>query len=218
MIKAIIFDMDGVLIDSVKYLYEAFNLALKKYDVYINNEDIKKYLGKPMREKIKMWKEEYNIKEDIDIAKFSKEVFELEMNLLKENVKVDKNLLDLVQSLKENNLKLAVATSSPKSRAENILELIGLKENTDVLLTDEDFEKSKPNPDIFLKTAERLGVNPEECVVIEDAVNGIIAAKNAGMKSIALLTKYHGKDEFNDADLIINSLVELNLEKIQNLK
>lgn len=218
MIKAIIFDMDGVLIDSVKYLYEAFNIALGKYGVHIREENVKKYLGKPMREKIEMWKEDYNMKEDIDITEFSEEVFELEMELLKENLEENASLINLIKSFKENNLKLAVATSSPKSRAERILELIDLKNKFEVIITDEDFENSKPNPEIFITAAEKLNVDAKDCIVVEDSVNGIEAAKNAGMKAVALLTKFHGRKDFNNADLIIDSLTELNVEKINSIK
>ena len=217
MIKAIIFDMDGVLVDSVKYLYEAFNLVLKKYDVYIRDEDVKKYLGKSMKEKIKMWKEDYNMKEDIDITEFSKEVFELEMELLKENLEESEFLINLIKSLKDANFKLAVATSSPKSRTEGILEFIGLKDKFDVVITDEDFENSKPNPEIFITASEKLNVDAKDCVVVEDSVNGIEAAKNAGMKRIALLTKFHGKEDFKNVDLIVSSLDELNLDSIKDL-
>lgn len=209
--------MDGVLIDSPKYIWKSFNMLLSKFGVHIPDEDIKKYLGISLRDQIKMWREDYNLKEEIDYTQFSEDAFEQEIKLIGNDLKNNDELSKLLDSLKKNGFKLAVATSSNKSRADKILEMIGIKDQFEVIVTVEEVENHKPHPDIFVKAANRLNVDPKDCVVIEDAANGIEAAKKGGMKAIALLTKFHVKEDFKDADLIINSLNELNLDLINTL-
>ncbi|MFH1500817.1 MAG: HAD family phosphatase [archaeon] len=217
MAKAVIFDMDGVLIDSTKYIWKSFNQLLSKYNVQIPDDKVKKYLGRSLRDKIELWKKDYNIKEKIDPQEFSKSAFVLELKLMKKEVKPNQHLQNLIKKLKQNKIKVAVATSNYIPRASHILELIQVKDKMDTITTLEEIQHHKPHPEIFLKTAEKLEVKPEECIVIEDAVNGIEAAKKANMKAIALLTKFHTREEFEKADLIINSLSELTFEKIQAL-
>lgn len=216
--EAIIFDMDGVLIYSTKYIWESFNELLKKYNIHFTDKEIRRYLGMSMRDKLNLWKKEYNLPENIDPIEFSNKAFEIELKLIKKELQPNKEILKLIGSAKKQNIKIAVATSSTKGRAEKILELLQIKDKLDSLITAEDVEKHKPNPQIFLKAAEELKVNPKECVVFEDAVNGILAAKNAGMKSIALLTEITSKRDFEDiADLIITDFSEVDLEILEKL-
>lgn len=217
MIRAVIFDMDGVLINSTKYIWKSFNILLSKFGVNISNKDIKKYLGKSLRDQIKMWKEDFNIKEEIDYTKFSEAAFKTELRLMKNEPESNHEAKKVVEKLKEKGLKIAVATSSQKPRAEKMLSILGIKNKLDTIVTADDVDNHKPNPDIFLKASNNLGVSPEECVVIEDAANGIEAAKKAKMKAIAILTEYHTKEELKEADLIVNSLSEIDYEKIQAL-
>jgi beta-phosphoglucomutase len=110
-----------------------------------------------------------------------------------------------------------MATSSLRYRALEIIEILDITDLFEVIITAEDVEKHKPNPELFLKAAEKLGVNPKECVVIEDAVNGIQAANSAKMFSIALLTKFHNRrSEFKEADKIISNLEELKKFGVKN--
>jgi len=213
--KAIIFDMDGVLIDSPKYVWKSFNIILGEEGVHIGDEIVKKYLGKRLKDQLQMWKEDFKIK-DHNIEDFSKRAGELELGFYKKELN-DLNVKNIIVNLKKSGFKLALATSSLKWRADKILNILKIKDYFKVMITAEDVEKGKPNPEMFLKAAEKLNVKSEECVVIEDAVNGIQAAKNAGMKTIALLTKFHTQKEFKDADLIISSLDELNENLIKNL-
>lgn len=217
MKKAIIFDMDGVLIDSPKYVWKSFNMLLSKFGIHILDEDIKKYLGRSLRDQIKMWREDYNLKEEIDYAQFSKDAFEQEIKLIGNDLKNNDELNKLLDSLKKNGFKLAVATSSHKPRAHKILETLGIKDIFEIIVTVEDVENHKPHPDIFLKAVKDLKLKPSECVVIEDAVNGIQAAKKGGIKAVGLVGKYHSRLDLKEADLVIDSLDELNLDLINTL-
>ncbi|MFH1585778.1 MAG: HAD family phosphatase [archaeon] len=213
-IKAVIFDMDGVLIDSIKYVLKSFNEVLKKDGVHITKDEMSKFNGRPLEDMLAWLKRDHNI--TYSPEEFEEKALALQLKLMREEFKDNKKLINLIETLKAKDLKLAVATSSLRGRAEKILGLLEVKDYFDVILTAEDVTNHKPNPEVFLKAAKKLGVNPEECVVIEDAANGIQAAKKGGMKAIALLTEFQTKKELKDADFIIDSLDELN-EKLDEL-
>ena len=214
--EAIIFDMDGVLVDSPKYNWQAINKLIGEEGVNVSDEKIKKYLGRSLRDQLRMLKEDYGIKEH-DVNEFSKKLGKIQFEIYEKNIKKNGVIINLLEVLKSEGIKFALATSSHRWRADKILELLGLKNYFDVIITAEETEKHKPDPEIYLKTAETLKIQPENCVAIEDAVNGIQSGKNAGMKVIALLTDFHTKEELKGADLIINSINELNLDLIKNL-
>lgn len=213
MLKAIIFDMDGVLVDSIKPIWESFNLLLKEEGVHFSDEYIKKNLARSLRDNLAAWKKEFGIKE-YDLMEFSKRAGEIQFELLKHE-KVNQSLLNLLLQSRKQNIKCAVATSSLRWRAEKILDLLNIKEFFTVLVTADDIKNHKPAPDIFLEAARQLKIKPEECVVIEDAGNGIDAAKNANMKAIGLVTKYHPAHELKHADLVINDFSDINIDKIK---
>lgn len=216
MVKAIIFDMDGVLINSPKYVWESFEKTLEE-NIHFSKEEIRKYLGRSLRDQLKMWKKDFGIK-DYNLEEFSKKAGEIELKLEEKELRPNKKLNNLFKQAKERRIKLAVATSSLRWRAEKILNLLKIKEYLDVLVTAEDVKNHKPHPEIFLETAKQLGVLPKNCVVIEDAISGIKAAKAGDMMAIGLITDYHSKKELKEADLIIKNISELNLEMIEDLK
>jgi len=216
--KAIIFDMDGVLIDSTLYVAKAFNELLKPFGVVLDLEYEKKTLGMSLRDQITMWRKDFNIGEEIDFSEFSKKAFFIEKELMKGKLKPNKKILGLIENAKKSDFQLAVATSSMKARAEEILDLIDVRNKLDSIVTAEDVERHKPDPQLFLTAAEKLSVNPENCVVFEDALNGIEAAKNAGMKVVGVLTPYADREEFErKADLVIKDFSEIDVEKLNKL-
>jgi len=215
MLKAIIFDMDGVLIDSIGPIWESFGRVLKDEGVHFSDDYIKKNLARSLRDNLQAWKTEFGIK-DYDLMEFSKKAGEIQFELMKK-AKVNSELVALLQESKKANAVCAVATSSLRWRAEKILDLLDIKSFFQALVTADDIKNHKPAPDTFLEAAKKLNIKPEECVVIEDAGNGIDAAKNANIKTIALLTKYHSLDELKHADLVIKDFSELNIEKIKKL-
>jgi len=176
-IKAIIFDMDGVLVDSVDLNIKSFNMVLKKYNVKLNKDNFRKYLGKSLKDQIAMWKKDFNLKEEFNTLDFSKEAFRYQLDLMKNDLKPNQDILDLIKAAKKKEIKIAVATSSTKFRAEEMLKAVDIFEELDAFVTAEDVKNHKPAPDVFLKAAELLNTEPQNCIVFEDAVNGIEAAK-----------------------------------------
>ena len=196
--------------------YVRINILLKKYGVNIPDEKIKKYLGMSMRDQVEMWKVDYGIV-DIDYRQFSKDAFKIEMDLMKNDIKTSGPLYDFIESAKSNGIKLAVATSSTRGRAEEMLNLINVRGYLDVLVTCDDVTNHKPHPEIFLKAAEELGIKPEYCVVFEDAKQGIEAAISAGMKSVGKMTYVNSPKELSGANKIIYDFSEITISDLNKL-
>src|SRR3989344_7981519 len=147
---AVIFDMDGVLINSTKHIWEAFNRLVEPYDVHFNEEARRKYLGNSLRDQIAMWKEDYGI--DVgDPIEFSTKAHKIQTELMGANPEPDAGLMQLLQNLKENDIPMGVGTSSSKVRAEDILSSLGISNYFDALVTAEDVSEHKPNPHTFLE-------------------------------------------------------------------
>jgi len=119
--------------------------------------------------------------------------------------------------LKKQNYKIALTTSSDLKTTKMLLKRIKkLNDYIDVIITRENYKKSKPNPEPYLVTAKKLKVKPNECVVVEDSLPGLKSAKSAGMKCIVIPTGLTKKQNFKEADLIVKSAKDINLEKFLN--
>lgn len=212
MVKAIILDMDGVLIDSEPIHLEATNRVLKKFGKKLKIEENLPYQG--MNEK-RYW-EVLSTKFSLPLSpiKLAKEKNTEMWKILKSSkLKPLPYVKKFLKKMKSEGLKLGVASSSPLDQIEYILEKTDILNFFDVTFSGESFERGKPFPDIFIETAKKLGVKPEECIVIEDSKNGILAGKSAGMKVIAMRA-------LNGAELAdykvesFKELLSLNLEEL----
>ncbi|MAG60398.1 hypothetical protein CL619_01295 [archaeon] len=219
MIKAIIFDMDGVLIDSPKYNWEAFNQILqKKYGVQIPMQKKKeRYLGRSLKEQLEMIRYDYNINEEINVSEFSKEARTIQEQLMKNILVPNPNILNLISEAKKQGIKVAVATSSSKDRAIMILSKTAVYEKLDVFVNCEDVKQHKPHPALYLEAATQLEIDPKQCLVFEDAYSGISAAQAAGMKVVGLVTDFHSAEELEHTDLVISNFAEISVDKLQQL-
>ncbi len=210
-IKAVIFDMDGVVSDTQKLHASVEESLLKKYGIKMDVEEItEKYAGVPDRKVFERIFRDNNILVDVD--KVIKEKWDKMFSLTKNNVSPISGAMELINELKNNGFKLGIASSSPIRFIELVLSELGLKEKFYAITGAEEVKYGKPDPQIFLLTARKLRVTPKECVVIEDGISGMIAAKRAGMKCIGLVEK---ENRDYPADLIVRSLREI---KIENLK
>jgi HAD superfamily hydrolase (TIGR01509 family) len=131
----------------------------------------------------------------------------------KTKIEPTKGIERFLNDLKMNNIKMGIGTAAMEFKANAILEELGFKDFFDIIVCAEKVAKGKPNPETYLKAVEYLGLNVDECVVIEDAPNGIEAARNAGIKCIAILTT-HKESELVKADRIIGSFDELDVNKL----
>ncbi len=218
MLKAVIFDMDGILVNSPEYNRQAYNIVLKEKGINLTKDYWRKNMGRSLIDQVKTWKKDFKFHGELEYKEILDKKLEVEKEFLKKGIIVSPFLKIFLNELKDNKINMAVATSSTKDRTKRILELMDLKKFFDVLISSEDVQKHKPNPDVFLKAAEKLNVKPEDCVVFEDAVNGVHAAKKAGMKVVALITEFSSEEDFKDiTNIIINDFSEINLEKLNEL-
>lgn len=184
-IKAVIFDMDGVITDTQPLHNKTNAEVLQSYGIPLTEEDLSKFAGIPNKEIFPDLFKKYNIKSDPNKA-----VLEKWRLITKRTKKVRpiSGVLNFIKNLHGNNFKLALASSSTENFINHILNSLKIKHFFTIIINGDEIKKGKPNPDIFLKAAEKLNVSPLNCLVLEDSPNGIKAAKSAGMKCIAITT------------------------------
>jgi len=207
MTWAAIFDMDGVLVDSLPAVHVVFNELLAPHGHQFTEADFLTFNGMKLSEAMKLWKRDYGI--DIEYEKFHAESTVREFEIIRETHRDNPVLTALLESLKQQGVPLAVATASEKERAQVLLDIIKYKKFFDTVVAACDVERGKPAPDLFLEAANRLGVHPSRCVVVEDAPMGVEAAKAAGMACVGLVSRYHSREQLKAADLVIESFAEL---------
>lgn len=180
MIKAIIFDMDGVLIEAKDWHYEALNRALKLFGYEISRLDhLATYDGLPTRRKLEMLSMERGL--PIELHEFVNEMKQLyTMEMVHTQCKPRFEHEYALSMLKSQNLKLGLASNSIRSTIETMMEKASLDSYFDVLLSAEDVVNPKPDPEIYIKAIRSLGLQPFEVLVIEDNINGVKAAKASG--------------------------------------
>lgn len=186
MIKAVIFDMDGVLIEAKDWHYEALNKSLNLFGYNISRfEHLTKFDGLPTKDKLNILSAEYNL--PYELHSF---INEMKQNYTMEIVHTKCKPLFIheyaLSKLKMEGFKLAVASNSIKNTVVTMMEKAALTKYLDHMISNEDVEKGKPDPEMYIKTIGLLGLTPNECVVVEDNENGIRAAKAAGAHVLAV--------------------------------
>jgi beta-phosphoglucomutase family hydrolase len=182
-VDAVIFDMDGVLIDSERISFKCFQEVLKDYDYEMDEKIYLKFIGRNYDGIGKVLKEEYG--KDFPFEEIYKKKSNMAVEFTNKNgVKVKPDVHDLIDYLNSKNYKIAVATSTRRERALELLEEARIKDKVNYVVCGDQVEHSKPNPEIFLKAAKGLEVKPENCMVIEDSDAGITAAHTAKMVGI----------------------------------
>ncbi len=214
MIDTVIFDMDGVIINSVNIHFDIWREVAKKYDVQISDDFINKTNGMNTPEIASFLIKEFNLNadpHDISVAKRK-----LSGEKLKEGVPLFEGVKETISTLKKLGFKIGLATMTPRNHVEYALGRNLFDLEFDAVVTDDDVERPKPEPDVFLKCAQYLDSSPENCVVIEDALNGVEAARKAGMYAIAVTTTTT-RDNFHNAHAIIQKTSELTNDLIKAL-
>jgi beta-phosphoglucomutase family hydrolase len=210
MIKAVIFDMDGVLLDSMPMHLKVWEDIFEKRNIPFSLKIFEKYNGTSTIEIAKRIIEEFNLKDEPE--NIVKEKHDAE-KILGKDLKLFPETISILKKLREMNYKIAIGTAAMGGTVEFVKEHFGLDKLVDVLVYSAEVEHSKPSPDIFLLAAKELNVKPEECVVVEDAIKGIEAARRAGMVSVAITNTFDKEAFVGVADHIIDNLDELT-EKI----
>lgn len=187
-IDSVLFDMDGVLVDSEAVIEAAAIQGLSKYGVNAVHEDFLPFVGAGEDKYIGGVSEKYGVPYRLEMKDL---VYELYAELVFEHIKVYEGIVELLKNLKIKGYKLALASSADKIKVNLNLQAAGIDaELFDAIVCGSDVINKKPSPEVFLTAAERLRSNPKTCVVIEDAINGLKAAKAGGMKCIAITTSF----------------------------
>jgi HAD superfamily hydrolase (TIGR01509 family) len=174
-----IFDFDGILVNTMELHFQSYKSALEEVSVPLDRKKFYSQAGMTGREQIKYFADRAGVTIDVE------EVYRRKSELAKGNTdraaKIECNI-ELLETLKKNGAKVAIATGSSRPSILPIMEKFDIR--VDAIATSEDVSRGKPHPDLFLCAAEKLGVQPQNCIVLEDSDVGIEAAKNAGMKAL----------------------------------
>ena len=197
MIKAIIFDMDGLMIDSERATFREYQKVLSTMNLEITEDFYKTLLGKTLKTAYELFYKEYG--NDFEVEEVIKQVhIGLAQNFEDNGVPVKKGLIELLTYLKDNNYKTIVATSSHRERVDKILSQAGLTEYFDDSICGDEVTNGKPNPEVFLKACKKLSVEPDEAIVLEDSEAGILAAHNANIKVICVVDMKYPDKEYEE--------------------
>lgn len=216
MNKAVIFDMDGVIIDSEPMHMDINYKIFDNLGLDISHEEYDEFKGMSNKRMWSILKERYNI---------AKQVSELCGIHLDECIKFLKNnnqepvagVISLLSSLEYNGFEVGLASSSPVEYINEVLDKFSIKKYFHAIVSGEQITNSKPAPDIFLITAERLNVKPINCIVIEDSKNGVLAAKAADMKCIGYKNINPGCQDLSVSNLTVDNLEDVNINVLNKL-
>lgn len=217
----LIFDVDGVIADTERVNAEAsIKVFADLFGVHdVVRADFEAGLGRGAAEYVRSAARVHNVElseEQVHAATAARQSTFLEM-LAAEVLPAFPGVLELMSSARKSGMfKVGIATSSTREKSEAVLKSAEVPYLEMVYVTGSDVTHKKPNPELFLTAAERLGCAPSQCVVIEDAPNGVEAAKAAGCRCVAV-TNSTGRDNLMDADRVVDSLVELNLRALEHL-
>lgn len=209
MIKAFIFDMDGVIIDSEPLHFESDKKVLKDYNIEITHNELIDYVGVTNSQ---MWSElieKYSLTAKLEELLEKQDIYK--KHLFGEGeLEAIAGIKELIDDLRKNGISIGLASSSSRDFIELILKNLKLYEAFDIIVSGEEVSNSKPSPDIFLKAAELLNVHPSQCMVLEDSGHGVKAAKSAGMKCIAYRNPNSGSQDLSLSDIVIDSIEKIN--------
>ncbi|WP_413998568.1 HAD family hydrolase [Flavobacterium sp. W1B] len=214
MIQTVIFDMDGVIVDTEPVHRYAYFQHFEELNIPVSNELFSTFTGNSTRNVFQNLKAIFNLEEDVeDLIQRKRTIF----NDAFDN-KADLELLEgvekLIKEFHEKGMQLILASSASKVTIDRVFRRFNLHQYFSHIVSGEDFPKSKPDPAIFVHAAS-LSIAPKEnCIIIEDSTNGVKAAKGAGILCVGY-NSFHSKlQDLSDADLIINHFDELNFEKV----
>lgn len=208
-IQAVLFDMDGVLVDSEPIYFEIERSSFLHFGASVDEEEHHGYVGITLET---MWRrvlDKHRIHAGLEQVLSHHKEMVLTALARHERLEAMPDVECLLRYLQERQVPLAVASSSPRALIEIIMERTGLGKYFDVVVSGEEVDRGKPAPDIFLRAAGLLNAEPASCLVIEDSRNGVQAAKSAGMRCIGFRNPGSGNQDLAMADVLITAYGEL---------
>jgi len=212
----VIFDMDGVIIDSEPIHIACEKEMFRRFGLVVSDDEHHTFVGTSDETLWSYMERRYGLPVQMDEAIRLTQVLYREY-LEKTPIAPISGITELIAKLAENHFALALASSSPHDQIHHVLESFGIRPYFQATVSGEEVEAGKPDPAIFLKAAQRVGVDPGHCLVIEDSYNGVTAAKNAGMTCIGFRNPNSGDHDLTRADKIVHSFREVSPGVIANL-
>lgn len=209
---AIIFDMDGVIVDNHPFHMKAWLQFFADHGIPMNEQEYKQQInGRPLADIIpKYFGKHYTPEMSGQLGEEKEAAYR---EIYKDYIAPTPGLVDFLEILEEQNIPKAIATSAPPANVAFTLEYTGLKKYFPVITDDSMITQGKPHPEVYLKSAEQLHMPPHRCIVFEDAILGIQSGKNAGMKVVGVATT-HPREELENTDYLIDNFEGLSLEEL----
>lgn len=213
MKKAVIFDMDGVLSDSEWIYVDKILEMLREENIFIEAEEINDLFGKSMIFLCQELKSRYHLNKEASY--YADRVHALRDKHIKDHGLFPmEGAVELVEKLHGQGIPIAVASSAPLETIKGNMMRFGIYDYIDAIVSGLDCSRGKPYPDIYLEAASRLGLSPDDCVVVEDSANGVAAAKNAGIYCIAFVPPKAVKQDVSRADRILTGFAGVDPDSI----
>lgn len=211
---AVIFDMDGVIVDTNPFHKETINQFCKKYGFHLTDEELRtKIYGRTNREWITNLFGTLTA-EQLEAYAFEKE--QLFRDVYAQHIKPVEGLIAFLNMLEQNNIPRSIATSAPRANVDFVLKGTGIGKYFEVILDESMVTHGKPHPEIYSKSAKALNLPNAQCIVMEDSLSGIQAGKAAGSKVIGITTT-HTPEEMKDTDLVIDNFNTLTVDQLESL-
>lgn len=216
MIKTVIFDMDGVIVDTEPVHHYAYDQHFKQLNIEVSPEMYASFTGNSTKNIYERLKGIYEIEYDVPTLVQSKRNFFNDAFDRKEDLFLLDGVEDLIKELHSYGMQLVLASSSAKVTIDRVFSRFGLHKYFSHIVSGEDFPNSKPHPAIFQHAAFLSGTTVENCIVIEDSTNGILAAKAAGIYCVGYDSFHSKMQDYSKADKVITHFSELNFATIKN--
>jgi HAD superfamily hydrolase (TIGR01509 family) len=218
MIKTVIFDMDGVIVNTEPIHNQAYKEQFKQLGIEVSPEMYATFMGKSTQNVFQKLKEDFQLNQTItELIDVKRALFTKAFYLDNELTLLD-GVEDLIKNLVTNGMQLILASSSSKETINSVFTRFNLHSYFDFIVSGEDFVKSKPDPSIFIHAAKLSGGSKDECIVIEDSTNGILASKLAGIYCIGYDSPNSKLQDYSNANMVITDFKTLNYEEIRALK
>ena len=212
---AVIFDMDGVICHTNPFHKKAFEAFFDNYSIPYSEREFEQHMYGKHNSYILSHFFKRTI-EGEELLQLEDEKESLFRTIYQSEIETLPYFLNFLSELKNYNIATGVATSAPRANLDLIIDGLVIRNSMESLMASEDVEQHKPSPEVYLKTAKNLGVEPSHCLVFEDSFSGVSAAINAGMKVVGVLST-HSKEELPPCDYYINDYSEIQIEKVLEL-
>lgn len=218
MIRAVIFDMDGVVVNTEPIGYRANGELFKSLNIVVPDEVYATFIGSSDKNNMQRIKDLYSLEHTREQLLDEKYKYYYQVFDNATDLELMAGVKDLIMNLHNNGMQLILASSATKRKIGKVFERFSLHPYFDAVISGDDFEFSKPHPAIFLEAVAKSGFSADECVIIEDSANGIQAAKAAGVYCIAYQSGHGLPQGTNGADVVITDFAALDYAKIRYIK